>query len=374
MDEVQVLFKLSGPNLDRDEIIVTTQGLTIGRTADNGLQFESKEISRHHVRIFYQEEQFFVEDLESSNGTWVNDVRVRPGQPRALQRGDAIRCGPFLMVYDQLMVSVMPDLPAPEPEPEPDAGALVLPPLAAMLAKMPGAEPAKDQPLSPGTSVVDAPTMVQIAPDLAAQYEGLLGKLGTSGLEASPPGGAGSPPTTGTTTGLGRLRRAPDNYPQGIPTDRSTWLQYLPSIYSDDEFIGRYLLVFESVLSPMFWILDSMDLYFTPDIAPPEWLRWFAGWFDLLLIPELPIERQRRIVGQIGWLFLRRGTKAGMIRLLDLYFGVTPVIEEPKDEPCHFVVKLPLSQAPTPRLGRDVVDRLIMSQKPAFSSYTLEIT
>lgn len=160
-------------------------------------------------------------------------------------------------------------------------------------------------------------------------------------------------------------------HPMGVPRDRSSWLKYLPGIYSDDEFLGRFLLIFESIMAPITWTIDAMDLYWTPETAPAEWLQWIGSWFDLLIVPELPLDRQREIVRQIGWLFLRRGTKAGLERLLELYFGVTPEIIE--DAPCHFVVRLPLPKDGSPALGADLADRLIDAQRPAFASYRLEV-
>ena len=105
-----------------------------------------------------------------------------------------------------------------------------------------------------------------------------------------------------------------------------------------------------------------------------EWIQWISSWFDLLILPALPIEKQRRIIEQMGWLFLRRGTPSGLERLLELYFDVTPEIIE--DGNAHFTVRLPLSEREDDGngLGRDVADRLIDSQRPAFASYTLEIT
>jgi len=159
----------------------------------------------------------------------------------------------------------------------------------------------------------------------------------------------------------------------GVPRNRSTWMQYLPSIYSEDEFMGRYLLIFESIYSPLIWLIDNFDIFLSPEIAPAEWLQWMAGWFDVLLLPELPIERQRQLMSQIGWLFMRRGTPAGLLRLLELYYGVTPEIIE--NEPCHFIVRLPVRKIGEDAMAfdREVADRLILSQKPAFASYTLEL-
>jgi phage tail-like protein len=174
-----------------------------------------------------------------------------------------------------------------------------------------------------------------------------------------------------------RVKLRENRYPQGFPRDRSNWLQYLPGIFSDPNldpthFMGRYLLVFESMFSPIVWMVDNFDLYLSPETAPPDWMQWIAGWFDITLVPELPEERQRAIMRQIGWLFLRRGTKAGLERLLELYFGVKPEIIENADGPLHFVVRLPLSQTNS-GLDPEIADRIIASQKPAHTTYTLEI-
>lgn len=302
MPDIKILLKLTGPEAPVEQITVGPQGLRIGRTRDNNLALEHREISRQHLRIIWREDKYFVEDLNSSNGVWLNDQRLIPREPVELQAGDVIRVGPFLLT---VLRFILPEA-APPPLPE-------LPP-------------------PPSASMLPIPTPV---PDW---------KNGER-----------------------------EAYPAGVPMDRSSWLQYLPAIYSDDEFIGRYLLIFESMLSPIVWMIDNFDLYLSPEVAPREWLRWMASWFDILLLPELPTERQRMIMNQLGWLFLRRGTRAGLERLLELYFGVTPEIIEDADQPCHFTVRLPLSQG-TSKLGRDIADRLIASQKPAFAAYTLEVT
>ncbi len=291
MDEIKALFRVSGPDLDIDEIVIGRQGLRVGRGADNNLPLNHREISRHHMRIVWREDDvYLVEDLNSSNGVWFNETRIPPRIPQELKEGDVVRCGPYIFTFVQLMYP---------------------------------------QPVSP--------------PRVAASLDG----------------------------GLPSVEEYEVGHLLGIPRDKSTWLQYLPAIYSDDEFLGRYLLIFESILSPITWMVDNFDLYLTPDIAPQEWLAWMSSWFDMLLLPELPIERQREIMRQMGWLFMRRGTRAGLQRLLELYFGVTPEIIE--NAVCHFVVRLPLSESSS-SLGGEVADRLINSQRPAFSSYTLEIT
>ena len=55
---------------DRDEI-------TIGATEDNDLQVADETVSRQHCRIFLEGDHFMIRDLDSTNGTFVNRVRIR---------------------------------------------------------------------------------------------------------------------------------------------------------------------------------------------------------------------------------------------------------------------------------------------------------
>jgi phage tail-like protein len=162
-------------------------------------------------------------------------------------------------------------------------------------------------------------------------------------------------------------------FPVGLPRDASTWMKYLPSIYGEDDFLGRYLLIFEAMMSPSIWTLDSFDLFLSPETAPLEWVRWMASWFDLLILPDLPEDRQRAVLQQAGWLFKRRGTRAGLERMLELYFGVRPEIAEPAKEPFTFVVRLALSESRV-KLGADVVEAIVQAHKPAHTAFRLELT
>ena len=64
--------------------------VTIGRTADNVLAVENPTVSSHHCRIYFMGRHVFVEDLNSTNGTRVNDVLVRAAE---LRTGDIVTAG-----------------------------------------------------------------------------------------------------------------------------------------------------------------------------------------------------------------------------------------------------------------------------------------
>ena len=49
-------------------------------------------VSRKHCCLFVQEERIWVQDMESRNGTYVNDEKLQA--PQLLKRGDRLRLGP----------------------------------------------------------------------------------------------------------------------------------------------------------------------------------------------------------------------------------------------------------------------------------------
>jgi hypothetical protein len=54
-------------------------------------------VSRQHAAISFTDNMFTIEDLHSSNGTWVNENRLEANQPRALRNGDVIRLGQLII-------------------------------------------------------------------------------------------------------------------------------------------------------------------------------------------------------------------------------------------------------------------------------------
>jgi transcriptional regulator with GAF, ATPase, and Fis domain len=72
--------------------------LTVGRSRINRLQIEDRWLSREQCAIREQEGRFRVEDLGSSNGTFVNGV---PVVNRVLEHGDEIRAGRCLFLFLQ---------------------------------------------------------------------------------------------------------------------------------------------------------------------------------------------------------------------------------------------------------------------------------
>jgi pSer/pThr/pTyr-binding forkhead associated (FHA) protein len=78
------------------EVIVGRFTPTDSRQPDIDLNFCSAEqhgVSRQHLRIINTSTQFAVSDLGSTNGTWLNGVRLQPGGEYPLRHGDRLRLG-----------------------------------------------------------------------------------------------------------------------------------------------------------------------------------------------------------------------------------------------------------------------------------------
>lgn len=70
--------------------------LTVGRGLNNDVILEDTRVSRHHAELRYKTRRFWVSDLGSTNGTFVNGERVTE---QALRSGDTISLGGLEMVF-----------------------------------------------------------------------------------------------------------------------------------------------------------------------------------------------------------------------------------------------------------------------------------
>jgi pSer/pThr/pTyr-binding forkhead associated (FHA) protein len=87
--------------------------MLVGRHQDADILLQSADISRRHAALF-KGEQLWVQDLNSSNGTFINDTRVE--QETALNDGDILQFASF--VFSVLaIVPTLTELPEIEVEP-----------------------------------------------------------------------------------------------------------------------------------------------------------------------------------------------------------------------------------------------------------------
>src|SRR5688500_4060770 len=91
----RVLFRDS-QGRDGQVDLTPTAPLYVGRALDCAIRTDDAMVSRKHSMIRMENGRFFVEDLGSSNGTHVNDVRVTK---HLLNHNDVVRCGSLWLRY-----------------------------------------------------------------------------------------------------------------------------------------------------------------------------------------------------------------------------------------------------------------------------------
>jgi phage tail-like protein len=189
-----------------------------------------------------------------------------------------------------------------------------------------------------------------------------------------------------------------------------SYLEYLPSLYEEDSFMGRFLMLFESFWRPIDQQISGIHNYFDPDLTPARFLPWLASWFDLALDEFWSESQQRELLNSVMWLYRRRGTRVALQRYLEIFTQHPVEILEKRAKnmtlgnkarlgvgvalgtsnmPHTFTVKLQLNEITPPdgmdaeRATREIarlekqrlalIHRMILSEKPAHTSYRLEI-
>jgi pSer/pThr/pTyr-binding forkhead associated (FHA) protein len=79
------------PADQRGRVFPVAEELTVGRAAGCGVTIDDTYASQLHARLFRRDGQVFVEDLGSTNGTFLNDAKVTG--PSAMGRGDRLKVG-----------------------------------------------------------------------------------------------------------------------------------------------------------------------------------------------------------------------------------------------------------------------------------------
>lgn len=92
MPQIQV-FLADGEQLSRD---LNEDTVTVGRLADNHLQIDDGSVSSHHAKIVHEDGKYRLVDLDSTNGTFVNEEQITE---KLLKAGDDVRFGRVSALY-----------------------------------------------------------------------------------------------------------------------------------------------------------------------------------------------------------------------------------------------------------------------------------
>jgi len=68
--------------------VLGNQSMVVGRGEDCDIVLPERQVSRQHIRIYHEDDTYYLQDLDSRNGTWINGVQMK-GTHR-LEDGDQI--------------------------------------------------------------------------------------------------------------------------------------------------------------------------------------------------------------------------------------------------------------------------------------------
>ena len=89
-----------------DEFPLDRDCITIGRRGDNDIQIDDRAVSGYHCQILTVLNDSFLEDLQSTNGTYVNSKRITK---HALRNGDIIILGTHQLQYENELATTEDD-------------------------------------------------------------------------------------------------------------------------------------------------------------------------------------------------------------------------------------------------------------------------
>jgi len=176
------------------------------------------------------------------------------------------------------------------------------------------------------------------------------------------------------------------------------YLDFLPEIYQQSDFLGRFLTIFEQAFDPTIQTLDTFWAYLDPLTAPKSLLPFLAEWVAWPMNPNWTLKQQRRLIRHAVEIYQWRGTRQGLQLALSLITGLPQddahidIIEETDtdfvlgditlgDAPSlgggrafHFAVLLrPDDAIQFAQLDEAMIRAVIEQEKPAFCTYDLAI-
>jgi phage tail-like protein len=109
---------------------------------------------------------------------------------------------------------------------------------------------------------------------------------------------------------------------------RQSYLRYLPAISQEDE---RFLSIFESIFVDIEEEIESTTKFIDPYGIPPRYLPWLGEWLAIAVDETWSHTAIRKLIQEAPALFKKRGTKAGLLAVFDIFFtdgAVAPSSEE----------------------------------------------
>ncbi|MBF0458764.1 MAG: FHA domain-containing protein [Nitrospirae bacterium] len=97
-----ILVRITSPGETKEHCTLTSQGVSIGRKGGNNtVVLDDFSVSKNHARVWLEKGKVYVEDLNSTNGTFVGEQMIPAGEAFELSTGNNLKIGTSqFMVFD----------------------------------------------------------------------------------------------------------------------------------------------------------------------------------------------------------------------------------------------------------------------------------
>ena len=114
---------------------------------------------------------------------------------------------------------------------------------------------------------------------------------------------------------------------------RESYIKWLPAIYQRSDATGRnyvrdVLWIIQHLFGSIESVLDGIHLYFDSYETPEQFLPWLAAWSAMILEPDWPLPKKRRLIKKAMELYRLRGTVRGLKLFISLFTGFEPHLAE----------------------------------------------
>ena len=87
---MKAILRFDNVDVYREGEFADTEPVTIGREPDNKVAMQLGVLSRHHAKVFFENGGWFVQDLDSANGSFFRGKQLAPNAKVELVNGDLL--------------------------------------------------------------------------------------------------------------------------------------------------------------------------------------------------------------------------------------------------------------------------------------------
>lgn len=168
----------------------------------------------------------------------------------------------------------------------------------------------------------------------------------------------------------------------GTPYPLST---FLPAFMQEDAFVVRMTAGLDDVIAPIIGVLDCIDAYADPMLAPPDFVEWLAAWVGSPLDDHWEDARRRYSVLAASELHRMRGTVEALRAVVELATGGSAEVFEqggtswsrsPTDDLSAaddgwLLIRVAVDAPESVRVR--ALDEVVSASKPAHLPHTIEV-